>query len=491
MPEKDRGVWFTSWYEDFDDAEADHNGRYMNSPILKRVAYTPTAEDTRMMALILDRTTKLKVTKTVEGVARSDKAYAFSLAFTNLPTEEEVHAERIAADGQATALTILASNSTPYTWSMNKDESLVVDDLPPGTEFEVKETDKAEADITELVLTNVEDGTVAGETASGKTRTTWQGSAEATMLSQVDVMNAYRYPFSFKKVWEGAPLESVRFTAYGPDDIVISVSFSDPTKISDTEWQYETWFGEPAAYYVIEDGITGYTARYENTGEHADVTDRGYDRGTIINKKEEPTPTPTVLPTATPTVSPTATPTVSPTATPTVSPTATPTVSPTAKPTVSPTVTPTVSPTAKPTVTPTRKPNEYYFSFKKIWKGEPQDKISYAVYAPDGSVKNHDFRGPKKLSDSEWLYEAWFAEPVAYYVVEDAMPGYTTRYQNVGEHADVTDRVYNGGTIINSSIPKTGDNNRVEIWLALAAVSLMGVHAVLRASQKRKKRNLS
>ncbi len=52
--------------------------------------------------------------------------------------------------------------------------------------------------------------------------------------------------------------------------------------------------------------------------------------------------------------------------------------------------------------------------------------------------------------------------------------GYKVRYENVGKYADVTDRCYNGGTIINYKVPKTGDTADLRLWLGCV---LLGVSA--------------
>ena len=65
-----------------------------------------------------------------------------------------------------------------------------------------------------------------------------------------------------------------------------------------------------------------------------------------------------------------------------------------------------------------------------------------------------------------------------YYVIEEVPEGYMVRYENVGAYADVTDRCYNGGTIINYKVPKTGDDATPALWIALAAMSGNAVPAV-------------
>ena len=131
-------------------------------------------------------------------------------------------------------------------------------------------------------------------------------------------------------------------------------------------------------------------------------------------------------------------------------------------------------------------PNTFYFSFIKEWGGEPLEDISFTIYNPNGTVKQHRFNRTK-ISETEWRYEAWFSAEADYYVVETPVNGYKTAYINIGEHADVTDRVYNGGRIINYQVPKTGDNANVALWIgcALAGIVLLGGLAVIVRRKKR------
>ena len=66
------------------------------------------------------------------------------------------------------------------------------------------------------------------------------------------------------------------------------------------------------------------------------------------------------------------------------------------------------------------------------------------------------------------------------------MPGYKTRYENVGVYAGITDRCCNGGTIINYKI-KTGDEANLVLWAGLALLGVAGIGAVLMTGRRRKK----
>ena len=89
------------------------------------------------------------------------------------------------------------------------------------------------------------------------------------------------------------------------------------------------------------------------------------------------------------------------------------------------------------------------------------------------------------VSDTEWHYEAWFSSDAEYFLIETVPAGYTVTYRNVGAHANVTDRCFNGGTIINTPVPKTGDAVQPALWLLLAVSALGGI--LILAARSRKK----
>ena len=94
----------------------------------------------------------------------------------------------------------------------------------------------------------------------------------------------------------------------------------------------------------------------------------------------------------------------------------------------------------------------------------------------------------KIISDSEWYYEAWFTTEVDdCYVIEKPMKGYLIHYKNVGEYADVTDRCYSNGTIINHKIPETSDATPVAFYLGLSLISMLGLCFVITKRKKRAK----
>ena len=90
--------------------------------------------------------------------------------------------------------------------------------------------------------------------------------------------------FTFRKVWEGGSEKSIDFTLYKLGGTVYHHGFNKKI-INKSEWQYNAWFSEAAACYVIEEPVEGYKTRYENVGVYAGITDRCCDGGTIVNYK--------------------------------------------------------------------------------------------------------------------------------------------------------------------------------------------------------------
>ena len=90
--------------------------------------------------------------------------------------------------------------------------------------------------------------------------------------------------FAFKTTWEGGSEKSIDFTLYRADGTVYHHGF-DKKVVSPTEWQYNAWFSEAVACYVIQEPVPGYKTVYENVGVYAGITDRCCDGGTIVNYK--------------------------------------------------------------------------------------------------------------------------------------------------------------------------------------------------------------
>ncbi len=130
---------------------------------------------------------------------------------------------------------------------------------------------------------------------------------------------------------------------------------------------------------------------------------------------------------------------------------------------------------------------DYKFAFTKKWAGGREDSIDWVLYSADGTVVHKKFN-KKTVSENEWYYEAWFQSDSELYLIETAPRGYQVRYENIGEHADVTDRCYNGGTIINYKVPVTGDGFKPILWIGcvLSGLALLGGTCLI---LKRKKKN--
>ena len=117
-------------------------------------------------------------------------------------------------------------------------------------------------------------------------------------------------------------------------------------------------------------------------------------------------------------------------------------------------------------------------TFTKEWRGDVGDHIDYTMYYPDGSIRVNRLPLKYKKSETEWVYEGYVSSPGEYYIIEDAMPGYKVRYENVAPYENVKDRCYNGGRIINYKVPKTGDTASPALWIGLAVLGLGGLSAL-------------
>ena len=113
---------------------------------------------------------------------------------------------------------------------------------------------------------------------------------------------------------------------------------------------------------------------------------------------------------------------------------------------------------------------------RMVWKGmdegEKRPDITLTLYC-NGKAIN---RKPK-LGANGWYH--FYNLPISsepYYVVETPVSGFMTLYQNVGGYANVEGRAYDGGTITNSKLPKTGDENHIERYVALLLISLVALY---------------
>ena len=94
------------------------------------------------------------------------------------------------------------------------------------------------------------------------------------------------------------------------------------------------------------------------------------------------------------------------------------------------------------------------FSVTKVWEGREGGQIKLTVYA-DGKKMNPQPAftryGDMYVWEDLLLYNE-DGDEIVYSVTEEYMDGYMTIYENVGEYAGETDRVYDGGTIINRGV---------------------------------------
>ena len=143
---------------------------------------------------------------------------------------------------------------------------------------------------------------------------------------------------------------------------------------------------------------------------------------------------------------------------------------------------PTPSPTPNPTPTPT-PPSEYkyLFSFNKVWRGgEHGNSIDWSLYNADGTRRSKGFN-KEIVNDDLWRYEAYFTTSMDdCYVLEEPMAGYVVQYENIGAYSEVTDRCHNGGTIINSKIPETGDDTQLDMYLIMLLLTAFSLFLLRR-----------
>ena len=220
VPDEDRAVWFTSWYDDYSDQDpqygkgdsqtlqtARHTGRYMSSKTLDRMAYLPVSTDKAYRALILDRSTSLQLAKQVSGEdIRPGETYAFTLTVSNLP-DVTVAGDRYPVELNSTtenpAIGTLTSGQKYLTFTADKTatvylqagDSLLVDGLPAGAQFSITETNAGSAARFAATVTNGENPqyNTGTRTVTGATTAQWKGSTQYTR-TEVQVDNGYVKP---------------------------------------------------------------------------------------------------------------------------------------------------------------------------------------------------------------------------------------------------------------------------------------------------------
>ena len=125
----------------------------------------------------------------------------------------------------------------------------------------------------------------------------------------------------------------------------------------------------------------------------------------------------------------------------------------------------------------------YDFRFTKVWQDDPGEHPTpqFILYNPDGTVHRTPLQPPADRGNGSYVYS--LVDEDDYYVVELPMDGYRTEYVNQGEAEAVTDRVYAGGTIINTAVfspPPTGDFLNPVLYLLLLAGSVTGMTLLYR-----------
>ena len=140
---------------------------------------------------------------------------------------------------------------------------------------------------------------------------------------------------------------------------------------------------------------------------------------------------------------------------------------------------------------PNKKEQSWVFRFTKRWKGGTSSGFTWTLYDPAGNPVKKDFR-LVTVTDTEWYYEAEFdVDPEGYYIVEGPLKDYGAEYQNTGSHAHETDRLYNGGTLVNTKhrdVPQTGDRDNPVLWAALGLFALAGFVLVTFSGRRKRGR---
>ena len=128
---------------------------------------------------------------------------------------------------------------------------------------------------------------------------------------------------------------------------------------------------------------------------------------------------------------------------------------------------------------------------RKVWNGlgadEPRPSITLTLYR-NGEKTNAQTPVPDK--DGWYTFTGLLANsngtPIVYTVKEEPVAGFITTYINQG--VESTDCAQNGGTIVNSKIPETGDESDMAFWAAALAAS-GAAWMLMQALRRRKNEN--
>lgn len=120
----------------------------------------------------------------------------------------------------------------------------------------------------------------------------------------------------------------------------------------------------------------------------------------------------------------------------------------------------------------------YDFRFTKVWEDNAEEHSTpqFILYNPDGTVHRTASQPPSDRGDGNYVFS--LVDKLEYYVVELPMEGYETEYINVDKYADVKDRLYAGGTIVNTAIlvpPETSDEMNLVLYPLLLVISAIGL----------------
>ena len=127
---------------------------------------------------------------------------------------------------------------------------------------------------------------------------------------------------------------------------------------------------------------------------------------------------------------------------------------------------------------------------RKVWsglrEGEKAPEIELTLLV-NGDVYYTGKRTPDANGYYHWynLPLTWNGQKAVYTVVETEIPGFVVRYENYGNVSNVTSCAYDGGTITNTAIPKTGDTQPIALWIILAVLSLAGLTGIMVTSRRR------
>ena len=125
------------------------------------------------------------------------------------------------------------------------------------------------------------------------------------------------------------------------------------------------------------------------------------------------------------------------------------------------------------------------FVFKKIWTGYPGDPpaFSWTLYR-DGEVADpqHQF-----IIDEDGNYHAYDMRYGDYYLIENVPQDFQAVYHNIGQYADITDRLYSGGVLENVYLPDTGDRDNPVKWMMLFGGSVLAIALLVIVTKRKQK----